>query len=255
MSLLAARQRWLVVVAHPDDEVLGCGALLSRLPDVEVVHVTDGAPRRGDDARRRGFETPAAYAASRWREARAALALAGVSETHHHGFGVADQDAAYRLVDVARRLSPVVERADAVLTHAYEGGHPDHDAVAFAVHAAVRRASGRQRPIVEMPFYHAGSEDWVRQQFLPGTDVDVDCLSLSETERDLKRRMAACHATQGDTLASFDLARELFRLAPAYDFDRLPHDGDLLYERHGWNLDRDGWLAAVRAAETDLDFP
>ena len=64
--------------------------------------------------------------------------------------------------------------------------------------------------------------------------------------------MAACHATQGDTLASFDLDRESFRRAPAYDFARLPHEGDLLYERHGWNLDRAGWLGAVRAAGAEL---
>ena len=133
-----------------------------------------------------------------------------------------------------------------------------------------------------MPFYHAGPEGWVRQRFLPrpraiedegqlSSDVEgrrppnaaipeigltdpsgVVRLDLTATERDLKRRMAACHATQGDTLASFALDREVFRIAPAYDFARLPHGGDLLYERHGWNLDRAGWLAAVRAAEADL---
>jgi hypothetical protein len=81
---------------------------------------------------------------------------------------------------------------------------------------------------------------------------DVEALTLSGAELDLKHRMAASHATQGDTLTSFDLARELFRRAPAYDFTRLPHRGDLLYERHGWNLDRAGWLAAVRAAEAEL---
>ncbi len=252
MSLVAPGLRWLVVVAHPDDEVLGCGALLARLSDVDLVHVTDGAPRDGADARRHGFETPAAYAAARWREARAALDLAGVPETRHHGLGVADQGAADRLADVALRLTPYVARADAVLTHAYEGGHPDHDAVAFAVHAAVRLVGEPRRPIVEMPFYHAGPEGWVRQRFLPGSDDAVEHLALSGAEIALKRRMAACHATQGDTLAGFALDRELFRGAPAYDFAHLPHEGDLLYERHGWNLDRAGWLAAVRAAEADL---
>ena len=270
VSIVAPGLRWLVVVAHPDDEVLGCGALLSRLENVTVVHVTDGAPRDGDDAHRQGFETPDAYAKARWREARAALDLAGVPETRHHGFGVADQGAIYRLADVARRLAPFVAQADAVLTHAFEGGHPDHDAVAFAVHAAVRRASGPVRPVVEMPFYHAAPDGWVRQQFLPEQDatslppsrargegdpapVETQVLTLSVLDLGLKRRMAACHATQGDTLASFDLAREVYRLAPAYDFARLPHEGDLLYERHGWNLDRGGWLAAVRAATAELD--
>ncbi len=42
---LSGGSRVLVVVAHPDDETIGAGALLARLRDVRVVHVTDGAPR------------------------------------------------------------------------------------------------------------------------------------------------------------------------------------------------------------------
>ena len=242
--------RWLVVVAHPDDEVLGCGALLSRLSDVDLVHVTDGAPRGGEDARRHGFDTPEAYAAARWREARAALALAGLPEARHRGFGVADQGAAFALAAVARRLVPLAARADVVLTHAYEGGHPDHDAVAFAAHAAVRLA-GSAAPVYDMPFYHAVPGGWARQAFLPGGGAPHR-LALSGPERDLKRRMAACHATQAATLAGFALDSESFRVAPAQDFTRRPHGQDLLYERHGWGLDWAGWVAAVRAAEAEL---
>lgn len=238
--------RWLVVVAHPDDEVLGCGALLSRLSDVDVIHVTDGAPRDGEDARRHGFDTPAAYAAARWREARAALDLAGLPAGRHHGFGVADQGAAAALAAIAHRLRPWMARADVLLTHAYEGGHPDHDAVACAVHLAARRAD---RPVYEMPFYHAAPEGWARQVFLPAAGAGAPVrLDLSEAECALKRRMAACHATQGATLSGFALDREALRRAPAHDFTARPHGGDLLYERHGWNLDWAGWLAAVRAA-------
>ncbi len=199
------------------------------------------------------------------------------------------------MAEVARRLAPLVARADAVLTHAYEGGHPDHDAVAFAAHAAARRAG---RPVFEMPFYHAAPEGWARQVFLPVQDhallpsgekvpgrwdegrtgatvtpppssgpaghllpsrgegraapCEIEALALTAAELALKRRMAACHATQGDTLASFDLSRESFRRAPAHDFARPPHGGDLLYERHGWNLDRAGWFDAIRAAEAEL---
>ena len=48
--------------------------------------------------------------------------------------------------------------ADLVLTHAYEGGHPDHDAVAFAVSGggAARGSDAADTTVVEMPFYHAG---------------------------------------------------------------------------------------------------
>jgi hypothetical protein len=44
----------LLVVAHPDDEVVGVGGQLARLMGVRLLHVTDGAPRNLLDAQAAG---------------------------------------------------------------------------------------------------------------------------------------------------------------------------------------------------------
>ena len=47
--------RLMIVVAHPDDETIALGGQINRLRDALLLHVTDGAPRDGEDARHHGF--------------------------------------------------------------------------------------------------------------------------------------------------------------------------------------------------------
>lgn len=248
------RERVAIVVAHPDDETLGVGALLPRLVDVTLVHVTDGAPRGGEDARRHGFPSPEDYATARRHELAAATGLAGMPADRLICLGVPDQGVASRVAETARRLVPLIRDAEVVLTHAYEGGHPDHDATAFAVHAASRmigQSSARGPAIVDFPLYRLGPEGgWLRQSFADERGAAV--LRLTAAERDLKRRMIAAHATQRETLEGFGAADEWFRPAPSYDFTALPNEGALLYERYGWGLTGARWRDLVSAAQAEL---
>src|SRR5437764_14240340 len=70
--------RVAIVVAHPDDETIGIGAQLRRLPNSTIVAVTDGAPRDESDAHAYGFSGWQDYAAARENELAAALAEAGI---------------------------------------------------------------------------------------------------------------------------------------------------------------------------------
>lgn len=252
-------ERWrsaraTVIVAHPDDEVLGCASLLMRMPGTRIVHVTDGAPRSGHDGARHGFGTAAQYAAARRDEALQALTIAGLPPSCLTSLGIPDQDVSRNLVTLARALVPLLAATDLVVTHAFEGGHSDHDGVAFAVDAALRLSSASAERI-EMPFYHGDAHGWVRQRFLPQPGAGPESVHLlSDAERAAKARMIAAHRTQAETLDAFTLDRERFRRAPHYDWPRRPHDGPLLYERHGWNLTWPEWRDRVAAARADLSL-
>ena len=245
-----------VVVAHPDDESIGCGAQLERMEDAAVVVVTDGAPRNRVDAN--GLVSAESYAERRHRELALALALGGIPEAWLVRFGIPDQEAAHHLLDITHRLNALFARraTRVVLTHAYEGGHPDHDAVAFAVHAAarLRRLRGQSIAIVEMPYYAEGPSGRMLQRFSPDPACPELAVRIAGRERTVKARMFAAHRTQQRTLAQFALDVERFRRAPAWDFRLLPNGGRLLYEKQDWGMTGERWLALARDALKQLDL-
>jgi LmbE family N-acetylglucosaminyl deacetylase len=234
------RLRTVVLAAHPDDETLGAGALLTRLDAPTVVHLTDGAPY--DTARLHDAEAEArraAYARCRQIELWEALRLAGVPRTCAVPLGLVDQQAMHGLASASRRLARLLEAVDAELlvTHAYEGGHPDHDGAAFVGRAAAvlcRRAGGPDPLVVEMPLYHDEDGRTVRARFLPPEGEDTCVLPLGGEAVVRKRRQLAAFASQRHVIAEFPVDVERFRAAAPVDFRRPPHEGRLHYEREGW---------------------
>src|ERR1041385_5485937 len=85
--------RCSVIVAHPADEVVGAGCLISKLFDVTVLHVTDGAPKDMQDAKAAGFNERAAYARARKEECLSALAIARVPEDRVIDLEIVDKTA------------------------------------------------------------------------------------------------------------------------------------------------------------------
>jgi LmbE family N-acetylglucosaminyl deacetylase len=242
--------RLLIVVAHPDDETITLGGQMWRLRDALLLHVTDGAPRDGEDAQCHGYNDIADYAAARQNELAAALIAGEANGIRTASLGVPDKEAFLELAGLSRQILKWVrrERPAAVLTHPYEGGHPDHDAAAFAVHAACRLTKPDQRPaLIEMPFYHARDGQMVVGAFLPGPTDEVT-IPLGDTALLRKHYMVECFRTQREMLRQFPLSPERFRMAPHHDFRQPPHAGVLLYETFGWDVTAADWRLRAAAA-------
>lgn len=246
--------RALIVVAHPDDETLGAGALLQRLRGATIVHVTDGAPR--DPAL---WNAPAddreAYAAARRVELTHAMALVD-HPPQLRRLGAVDQEAVDGVVALARDLAVMLGelRPEVVLTHPYEGGHPDHDAAAVVVQAAIalRTQAGAPAPaLLEMAYYHALGGAPVYGRFLPDDARPEHAVTLSPEVRARKLRMFGCFTTQREVLAVFPVDVERYREGKVHDFSRPPHEGVLHYELMNW-CDGASWRARVRAAADEL---
>lgn len=120
----------LVLVAHPDDEVIACGAMLAWHRKVghavRVVHCTDGA--KGDPDGR--FDD---IAAVRRREGREALRRLGVDDVV--SLGLPDGELPEHLPALTARLREEIEKAGprTLYSFFFTEAHRDHRAVAAAV--------------------------------------------------------------------------------------------------------------------------
>jgi LmbE family N-acetylglucosaminyl deacetylase len=242
----------LIVAAHPDDETIGASWLMARLhASVHILHVTDGSPRDLADACAAGCSTRESYARVRRAELHRALSLAAVPASRCHELGLVDQEASRDLEDLAWRVAAMLMtiKPRLVVTHPYEGGHPDHDATAFATHGAIELMHRLRVPapaLAEFASYHAADDQLQTATFLPGS-APIFELTLEDDAKGLKTAMMRSFASQQRVLEAFPLDREMLRPAPRYDFTQPPHDGRLYYERFPWGVSGEEWRA--RAAE------
>jgi LmbE family N-acetylglucosaminyl deacetylase len=222
-------QRPLVFVAHQDDEAIGCGVLLQRAESPFVIFATDGAPE--DPHFWSKYGSREALAEVRRKEAERAMAEVGVRE--HRILGFTDQQLHRNLGDALEMLRRIARehRSTATVTHAYEGGHPDHDACSYL---AARAGEQLGLEVWEMPLYHRNGGSGHVQQFIDGEAEFV--IDPSDAEQESKRRMSAAYVSQGDVIRNFPERREIFRRQRKYDYARRPHEGKLNYEAWGWPI-------------------
>jgi LmbE family N-acetylglucosaminyl deacetylase len=222
--------------------------------------LTDGAPHDpcfwSPDAK----GTREDYANIRWNEAKAAMALMNISPERILCLGGVDQDAIHGLPVLVPRFVELLreQQPDIVVTHPYEGGHPDHDTAALITHLGAKgllRGGHKPATIVEMTSYHLRDSRCVTGEFLAtnGTAPPELAVELLPEEQEIKKKMIACYHSQRLVLEAYPLSAERFRLAPEYDFSRPAHPGKLWYECLRWPITGERWRELAVEAVTQCD--
>ncbi|MCO8168701.1 PIG-L family deacetylase [Pseudomonas sp. 21LCFQ02] len=149
--LVPFAHRAVIVAPHPDDEVLGCGGLLSQLHqlqrDLLLVSVTDGtASHPGSSnwsAQRLAVERP--------QESVQALARLDLpADLDWQRLGISDTAVAEQEADLTRFLTDRLHTTDVVFSTWRGDGHGDHEAVGRACAAACLQSGAR---LVEVPIW------------------------------------------------------------------------------------------------------
>src|SRR5438270_1199799 len=183
----ALLKRILVIVAHPDDECIGTGALLQEMQEAEIVFCTDGGPH--DSFFWQKYGSREQYVKIRRSEAE--CAAAAVNAKRLHFLPIIDQELYLCLDRAIKELERIASefRPDAILTLAYEGGHPDHDSCAFLSYALGTKLGIE---VWEMPIYHRTGQGPGKQQFLqPSAGTWQPGISQEALAR--KKEMLSCY--------------------------------------------------------------
>lgn len=191
---MSGSKKILVVAAHPDDEVLGCGATMARLVreghDVRIAILAEGITSRS----RAREEADARQLSDLHNHARRAAAVLGIEHVSLHGLPDNRLDTV-PLLDVAKVIEQLVSEFQPVRIYTHHPGdlNVDHAVVSRAVMIATRPM--QHCPVKELfQFEVASSTEWAFQQFEPAfrPNVFVDVAATV----DLKLKAMACYESE-----------------------------------------------------------
>lgn len=223
--------RILILVPHPDDEVVGCCATIGRAQragaQIFALYLTHGCIARATlwPWERKHYE---ANVARRLAEAEEAARLLKITPV---GWSNRPTRHVWREAEDVRQeiLNAIaVFDIDQLWVPAYEGGHADHDGL-----NGICASLGKHYDVLEFAEYNfaGGQKNAQTFPFLTGTEVVVE---LTPEEQERKRAAIALYASEQKNLDYVGTQRETFRPLALYDYGRPPHEGTLWYTRFHW---------------------
>jgi LmbE family N-acetylglucosaminyl deacetylase len=168
------------------------------------------------------------------REGEAVAGLLGLEPDEHRSLGLPDQGALDHLPQIAAALEEMLAGVTDLYVCAYEGGHPDHD----AVNLVAARTAARGGRVHEFSLYRRGPRGLAVKARFPGEPGPPERFLLDRPALELRRRLATANASQLPELAILwcaaalgaRLAVEPVRGLPAHDYEHPPFGRRPLYE-------------------------
>ena len=235
-NLLSPEKSKLVFGAHQDDLEIASGGLINKIVleggRVSVVYTTNGAPNNPLYYPRWGISEPTKYSELRRAESLNALSKLGLKESDATFLDFPDQSLIHNLDRGIEIISSLIEsiKPAVIITPAYEGGHPDHDATRFMVEESLK--GNKKSENWEYTEYNLYNGQINLFKFLEGGLIEQ--LILDEQTRRTKMDAFECFVSQrkyiDPFLSSKVMKREQFRRWRREDFTSLPHERPLHYE-------------------------
>lgn len=224
-------KRILILIPHPDDEVVACAAAIARAraqgARVYGVNLSHGCLakqtmwwwERGNyeaDVERRISESVrvAEFLGIKLLQGNVTRAAREIWPDLQTVYG--------EVMQAMQACAP-----DMLWVPAYEGGNPDHDGI-NALASTIKNV-----PVYEMAEYHFASGIPHSNAFL-AVKGNETVLNLTADEQAMKRAALALYESEQKNLGDMDVRYESFRPLATYDYSKRPHEGTLWYERFQW---------------------
>jgi N-acetylglucosamine malate deacetylase 1 len=191
---MPAASRVLVIAAHPDDEILGCGGTAARLVaeghEVHFAILGEGVTSRHANR----TEANAGQLAALHQQARVAAAKVGVKNVTLHGLPDNRLDTV-PLLDVVKIVENLIEEYRPEVIYTHHGGdlNVDHGVVHRAVLTATRPTAGHSVRDV-YAFEVPSSTEWVFQRIEPAFRPNV----FVEITRTIDAKIAAMESYESE---------------------------------------------------------
>jgi LmbE family N-acetylglucosaminyl deacetylase len=226
----------LLLVPHPDDEVVACSAAIGRAQasgaTVFALYLTHGCIDQATlwPWQRKHYDR---FVMRRHAEAEQVSNLLDLFPLTPQAGSWVSRPARH----LWQELPQVYEDVQAAVAHynidqlwlpAYEGGNPDHDAL-----NAIGSLFKPVLSVLEFAEYNFKNGKAQAQTF-PAPNGSETILTLTPEEQSRKHQALALYKSEKQNLNYVGVTRESFRPLAAYDYAKPPHEGKLWYARFQW---------------------